>query len=200
MAAPTKEQHQAAQQFVDQVIAALKNDRGVHAETTIAATARMAGTFLFRSFAFPLSSVAPGQAVFSDAANEQGPKLVQILGSVLAYLGVNLDQSKLGEKQTPEHSHTLSSLLLKGCWNHCSLVPRMPLGSRMLLRPSQRPLLPHCLSKSAFQCWIRMLRSALPPMDSSRVQKQLQTPWCSNKLRYNCSFKVDGSAAAQFQC
>lgn len=111
MAAPTKEQHQAAQQFVDQVIAALKNDRGVHAETTIAATARMAGTFLFRSFAFPLSSAAPGQAVFSDAANEQGPKLVQILGSVLAYLGVNLDQSKLGEKQTPEHQPHLEFLV-----------------------------------------------------------------------------------------
>jgi hypothetical protein len=103
MAAPTKEQQQAAQQFVGLVIAALKNDKGVHAETAVAATARMAGTFLFRSFAFPLSSVTPGQAVFSDAANEQGPKLVQILGNVLAHIGITLDKSKLGAKQDPEH-------------------------------------------------------------------------------------------------
>jgi hypothetical protein len=110
MASPTKEQQQAAQEFVNQVIAALKTDSGVHAETAIAATARMAGTFLFRSFAFPLSSVAPGQAVFSDIANEQGPKLIPILGNVLAYFGINLDTSKLGAKQSPEHHPHLEFL------------------------------------------------------------------------------------------
>jgi len=110
MASPTKEQQEAAQEFAGLVIAALKNDRGVHAETAIAATARMAGTFLFRSFAFPISSVTPGQAVFSDAANEQGPKLAQILGNVLAHIGVKLDSSRLVPNKDPAHQPQMDFL------------------------------------------------------------------------------------------
>lgn len=89
MASPTKEQQDAAQQLVGLAIEALKNERGVHAETAIAGVARMAGTFLFRSFEFPLASVQPGQAVLFDTANEQGPKLIQALSSVLAHIGVD---------------------------------------------------------------------------------------------------------------
>jgi hypothetical protein len=81
MASPTKEQQDAAQQFVGLAIEAFKGERGVHAETAIAGVARMAGTFLFRSFAFPLASAQLGQAVLSEAANEQGPKLIQALGN-----------------------------------------------------------------------------------------------------------------------
>ncbi|HJR12676.1 MAG TPA: hypothetical protein VJ833_02110 [Rhodanobacteraceae bacterium] len=110
MASPTKEQQDAAQQFVGLAIEALKNERGVHAETAIAGVARMAGTFLFRSFAFPLASVHPGQAVLSEAANEQGPKLIQALGNVLAHIGVVLDKSKLGVNKDPEHRPMLDFL------------------------------------------------------------------------------------------
>lgn len=103
MALLTKEQQDAAQKFVGLAIEAFKSETGVHAETTIAGTARMAGTFLFRSFAFPIVSIQPGQAVLSDAANEQGPKLIQALGNVLAHIGVELDKSKLGANRDPEH-------------------------------------------------------------------------------------------------
>ena len=110
MASPTKEQQDAAQQFVGLAIEAFKNERGVHAETAIAGVARMAGTFLFRSFAFPLASVQPGQAVLSDVANEQGPKLIQALGGMLAHIGVTLDRSKLGVNKDPEHRPLLDFL------------------------------------------------------------------------------------------
>jgi hypothetical protein len=110
MASPSKEQQEAAQQFFGLVVSALKNDKGVHAETAIAAAARMAGTFLFRSFAFPLSTVTPGQSVFSDQANEQGPKLVQVLGNVLAHIGVKLDSSKIVANQDPAHQLQLDFL------------------------------------------------------------------------------------------
>ncbi len=110
MTSPTKEQQDAAQQFVGLAIEAFKSERGVHAETAIAGVARMAGTFLFRSFAFPLASVQPGQAVLSDAANEQGPKLIQALGNVLAHIGVALDKSKLGVNKDPEHRPMLDFL------------------------------------------------------------------------------------------
>jgi hypothetical protein len=110
VASPTKEQQDAAQQFVGLAIEAFQGERGVHAETAIAGTARMAGTFLFRSFAFPLAAIQPGQAVLSDAANEQGPKLIQALGSVLAHIGVTLDKSKLGANKDPDHQPQLSFL------------------------------------------------------------------------------------------
>lgn len=110
MASPTKELQDAAQQFVGLAIEAFNSERGVHAETAIAGTARMAGTYLFRSFGFPLASVEPGQAVLSDAANEQGPKLIQALGSVLAHIGVSLDKSKLGVNKNSEHQPLLDFL------------------------------------------------------------------------------------------
>jgi hypothetical protein len=52
MASLKQKQIDAAQEFMDTTIHALKTDRGLHAETAIAATARMAWTFLFRSFRF----------------------------------------------------------------------------------------------------------------------------------------------------
>lgn len=107
---PTQEQQDVARQFVGLAIEALTFEGRVHAETAIAGTARMAGTFLFRSFGFPLDSVQPGQAVLSDAANEQGPRLVQVLGHALAHLGVVLDKAKLGTGSGPEHRPQLDFL------------------------------------------------------------------------------------------
>ncbi len=100
------QQTEAAQEFVTAAMDALSaSNNRLHAETVIAATARMAGTFLFRSFAFPLDGVEPGQSVFSDAANEQGPALIQILGNALQHSGVNLDRSQ------PAESHDDKPLL-----------------------------------------------------------------------------------------
>ena len=110
MTALTEEQQAAAQQFVDLALEALKDERGVHAETAVAGIARMAGTFLFRSFAFPLPSLQPGQAELSDVANEQGPKLMQILGGVLAHIGGELDASRLGVNRDPAHQPQLDFL------------------------------------------------------------------------------------------
>ena len=99
----TPSQIQAAQAFAGATVEALREGQGVHAETAIAATARMAGTFLFRSFDFPLPDVQPGQAVLSDNANERGPELLQILGGLLTQLGVALDPQLLDAEPGPEH-------------------------------------------------------------------------------------------------
>lgn len=104
MTSLTPQQVDAAQAFANATIAALQTDRGVHAETAIAATARMAGTFLFRSFDFPAQDLVPGHAVLSDVANEQGPPLVQLLGGVLSELGVELDAERFGEDIDPGNS------------------------------------------------------------------------------------------------
>lgn len=72
-------------------------DRGgtFSAETVIGSVARMAGSFLLRSFGLALSGIQPGSVVLSEQANQQGPRLIQVLSAVLQGIGVNLDKSKL---------------------------------------------------------------------------------------------------------
>ena len=94
----TQAQVDAAQQFANGTVEQLKTDQGIHAETAVAGTARMAGTFLFRSFEFPTSDIQPGQIVLSDQANEEGPVLVNILGAALTQLGVAPDGEGLGDE------------------------------------------------------------------------------------------------------
>jgi len=75
MTSLSKEQVDAAQELANATISALKIGEEVNAATVISATARMAGTYFFLSFGFKLVGVKPGQAVLSDAANEQGKSL-----------------------------------------------------------------------------------------------------------------------------
>lgn len=106
----TDPQVAAAQAFANATIDALRTERGVHAETAVAGAARMAGTFLFRSFAFPAEGLQPGQAVLSDQANDEGPELIGILGGVLSHIGVTLENDKLGAAASDEHRPALDFL------------------------------------------------------------------------------------------
>lgn len=106
----TPDQLQAAREFVDATIEKLRSERGVHLETAIAATARMAGTFLFRSFGFELNEAQPGQPVLSEQANENGPRLIDILGEALSEAGISLDLSGLDAAPSDEHDPQLNFL------------------------------------------------------------------------------------------
>jgi hypothetical protein len=106
----TPKQVDAANQFADATIAALKNAKGVHAETAVAAAARMAGTLLLRSFDLPLDGIEAGEVVLSEQANEEGPQLVNILGSVLTHLGVHLDHARLSNEPGDDHKPLLEFL------------------------------------------------------------------------------------------
>jgi len=92
-------QIQAATEFGTTAMQAFDEGGSFPAETVIGAVARMAGSFLFRSFGLPLTGVKPGSVVLSDQANQQGPRLIQILGGVLQGIGVTLDKSKLAAAQ-----------------------------------------------------------------------------------------------------
>ncbi|MEO8200288.1 MAG: hypothetical protein ABI679_07200 [Gemmatimonadota bacterium] len=85
-------QLKAASEIADAIVAVLTNERGAHAETVIVAAARMAGTFLFHSFNLPTRNLSPGTPVFSDAANERGPLLVEVLESGLKGLDVEISK------------------------------------------------------------------------------------------------------------
>ena len=77
-------------------------DRGgtFPAETVIGSVARMAGSFLLRSFGLALTGIQPGSVVLSEQANQQGPRLIQVLSAVLQGIGVKLDKARLSDHST----------------------------------------------------------------------------------------------------
>lgn len=95
----TQAQLNAAGEFGTTAMQAFDQGGTFPAETVIGSVARMAGSFLFRSFRLPLTGIQPGSVVLSEQANQQGPRLIQLLGSVLQGVGVKLDQSKLSAAQ-----------------------------------------------------------------------------------------------------
>ena len=136
----TQQQIDAAQEFANTVVSELRTDKGVHAETAVASVARMAGTFLFRSFGFQLPDVEPGGVVLSEQANEAGPRLIQVLAGALAEIGVALDEQKLGatrlagepaEARLPGNPEAPRAAVL----GH----PRRGTGSRSSKRPTPGP-------------------------------------------------------------
>jgi hypothetical protein len=47
-----------------------------------------------RSFGLPIQTLAPGSPVLSDAANERGPVLVDVLGSILQSMKIDIDAQR----------------------------------------------------------------------------------------------------------
>ncbi len=76
------------------ILEKLTDERGVHAETAVSAAARMAGTFLLRSFDLPIAKLEPGAPVLSDAANAKGPALVELLLFALEQMKIPIDQAR----------------------------------------------------------------------------------------------------------
>jgi hypothetical protein len=97
------DQFKASSEFTQTVMSRLTTDRGIHAETAISATARMAGTFVLRSCGLPLATLTPGTPIFSDLIDEQGQKVLQTVDQVLAEMNVVLDGAKLTD-EIPENN------------------------------------------------------------------------------------------------
>jgi hypothetical protein len=92
-------QNKTAGELVDLIAKRLGSGRAVHPQTAIASSARLAGSLLLRSFNLNIHGVNPGTVILSHEANEQGPQLVNIFGSMLQHFGVQLDPAKLGWDQ-----------------------------------------------------------------------------------------------------
>ncbi len=65
----------------------------VHPPTLVAALARMAGCFLFRSFELDTGAAKPGDALLSPQATEKTPVLLRTCAAVLTSLGNALPSS-----------------------------------------------------------------------------------------------------------
>jgi hypothetical protein len=106
----TKQQLDAAQEFATASVATLRSADGIHPGTVVAATARMAGTYLFRSFQLHLPGAEPGQAVLSEKANTQGPDLIETAARLLARIGIPIDASRAGNAVPEKDQPTLAFL------------------------------------------------------------------------------------------
>lgn len=91
----TEEQNKAAGSIVELIANNVGINREIHPGTAIAAGARLAGSFLFRSFDLKLNNVSPGSAILSEEANEKGIVLIDVLGGTLDNFGVTPDPGKM---------------------------------------------------------------------------------------------------------
>jgi|SRR5215510_3271759 len=108
MSSIPEKQFAAAREFYAVIVDKLTNEKGVHANTAIAAAARMSGTFLLRSFNLQLENLEPGAAILSDAANERGPFLVDLMSGVLQQMNVAIDPARAAAAQGQGDSPQLS--------------------------------------------------------------------------------------------
>jgi hypothetical protein len=97
----------SAREYANVTIAALQFPSGAHPPTVVAACARMAGTYLFRSFGLKLKGAQPGQAVLSVEANEHSPMLIRTTAGILSNLGITIASAPttalVEEKTKPMH-------------------------------------------------------------------------------------------------
>lgn len=188
MASTAEREAAAARQFYAVILEKLTNEKGVHAETAIAGAARMAGTFLMRSFNLPLDNVEPGSPVFSDIANEKGPLLVELLGLSLDQLQMRCDPQKLEsapEGYAPMIDLLTTQALLEPAMNQIRESQQLDyeqaaraatITTSLLMRECQQIVDPHTSFKLASYSFVEGCKTApqrLAPATTSAAKK----PW-----------------------
>lgn len=103
----TQPQNDAVGDIVETVVLVIgKGSREIDTTDAISSTARLAGSFLFRSFGLKVTGASPGTVVLSEEANVKGPQLVNITYAVLQNMGVSIDNNKVSgasDKQPSEN-------------------------------------------------------------------------------------------------
>jgi len=92
----TKSQNEAVNDIVEMIVRVIGNgSREIDTTEAISSTARLAGSFLFRSFGFKINDAKPGTVMLSEEANVKGPQLVNITHAVLNNFGIQIDNNKM---------------------------------------------------------------------------------------------------------
>lgn len=84
-------------------VPAFTSPKGVHPQTVIAGCARMAGTYLFRSFELKLPDPVPGQPVLSAEAAANTPALLQTCAGIVKDLGTSIASAPDGSLDSAKH-------------------------------------------------------------------------------------------------
>lgn len=92
----TENQNKAVDDIVEMVVSVIgKGSREIDTTEAISSTARLAGSFLFRSFGFKVDNAKPGTVMLSEDANTKGPQLINITHAILHNFGIQIDNSKM---------------------------------------------------------------------------------------------------------
>jgi hypothetical protein len=115
---PTPEQRisECGKELAIATVPAFTSSEGVHIPTMIAACARMAGTYLFRSLPINVGAAAPGEAVLSVEATEASPLLLRTCAGILKSLGTTIAREPSeplgGEKNRPQKTFLETQAIL----------------------------------------------------------------------------------------
>lgn len=120
MANPSQTNAQARDQLPQRIVALLiktiNNERGVHAETAIAAAAVLTGEIVLSVSGYDLSGLEPGSAVFSDVVNQllfeaEGHLTVSdVFFNALYSQGIDVSKESWPENIPEEHQVMLDPL------------------------------------------------------------------------------------------
>lgn len=92
----TDNQNKAVDDIIEMIVAVIGDGlRELDTTEAISSTARLAGSFLFRSFGFNIVDAKPGTVMLSEEANTKGPQLVNLTYAVLQNFGVQIDDNKM---------------------------------------------------------------------------------------------------------
>jgi hypothetical protein len=92
----TQNHNKAVDDIVEMVVSVIGNgSREIDTTEAISCTARLAGSFLFRSFGFKINDAKPGTVMLSEEANTKGPQLVNITYAALQNFGIQIDNNKM---------------------------------------------------------------------------------------------------------
>lgn len=90
-----------------------KGSREIDTTEAISSAARLAGSFLFRSFALKINNAKPGTVVLSEIANTKGPQLVNITYAVLQSFGIEIDNRKIPSENQKEAASNFVDVIAK---------------------------------------------------------------------------------------
>jgi len=99
----TESQDKAAGEIVVLIDQVIINKGEIHPSTVIASCARLAGSFLFRTFKLPENiNISPGNVVLSNEANEKGPVLMNLAAWMLSSHGININPETFHKSKMAE--------------------------------------------------------------------------------------------------
>ena len=110
----TKNQDKAVGDIIEMVVSVIGNgSREIDTTEAISSTARLAGSFLFRSFGFKIEDAKPGTVMLSENANTKGPQLINITRSVLQNYNIQIDNSKMSNGNCKQVESNFTEVISK---------------------------------------------------------------------------------------
>lgn len=103
----TENQNKAIDEIIEMVVSVIGNgSREIDTTDAISSTARLAGSFLFRSFGFKINDAKPGTVMLSEEANTKGIQLINITYAALQNFRIRIDNNKMnnGNQKQPTNN------------------------------------------------------------------------------------------------